>query len=111
MQLDTIQRMAINERDFFTEKTELKPMSLTCPKCGHRQEYKLKWIRRSKKDRLPSGADERDRAMFGKLKDYLVRADDVVSCGRCQRRFEIPSHQSLAMHEPLEGLPKDDYDE
>ena len=37
--------MALNERDFFTEKTELKPMTLTCPKCGHRAEYQFKWIR------------------------------------------------------------------
>ena len=103
--------MALNERDFFTEKTEQKPMTLTCAKCGHRAEYQFKWIRRTRKDRLPAGADERDRAMFAKLRDYLVRAEDFAMCGRCKRRFEIPSHQSLAMHEPLEGLPKDDYDE
>lgn len=104
-------RMALNERDFFTEKTEMKPMTLSCPKCGHRQDYSLKWIRRIKKDRIPQGADERDRALFAKLKDYLVRAEDFAMCGKCRRRFEIPSHQSLAMYEPLEGLPKDDYDE
>ena len=32
-------------------------------------------------------------------------------CGKCKRRFEIPSHQSLAMYEPLAGLPVDDYDQ
>jgi hypothetical protein len=49
--------------------------------------------------------------MFAKLKDYLVRAEDFATCGKCKRRFEIPSHQSLAMYEPLAGLPKDDYDQ
>jgi DNA-directed RNA polymerase subunit RPC12/RpoP len=104
-------RMALNERDFFTEKPEMKPMALTCPKCGHREDYSLKWIRRTKKDRIPGGADERDRALFAKLKDYLVRADDFAMCNKCKRRFEIPSQHSLSMHEPLEGLPKDDYDQ
>ena len=104
-------RMALTERDFFTEKTEMKPMALTCPKCGHRDEYKLRWIHRTRKDRIPAGADDRDRAMFAKLKDYLVRAEDFAMCTRCTRRFEIPSHQSLAMYEPLTGLPTDDYDQ
>jgi len=88
--------MALHEREFFHEKTEAKPMSLTCPRCKHRDEYEVRWVRRTKKDRLPPGADERDRALFGKLKNYMVRIDDMVSCKRCQRRFEIPSHQSLA---------------
>ena len=42
------------------------------------------------------GAGERDRAMFTKLRSYMVRVDDVVSCQKYRRRFEIPSHQSLA---------------
>ena len=67
--------MGLNERDFFPKTTEIKPMALTCPKCGHREDYKLRWIHRTKKDRLPAGADERDRALFNRLKDYLVRAE------------------------------------
>ena len=63
--------MALNERDFFTEKTELKPMTLTCPKCGHRAEYQFKWIRRTKKDRVPQGADERDRERGDRGRDGL----------------------------------------
>ena len=53
--------MALNERDFFTEKPEMKPMSLACPQCRHRDDYQIKWVRRTKKDRIPSGADARGR--------------------------------------------------
>ncbi len=87
--------MSLNERDFFNEKTELKPMSLTCPRCGHRDDYQIKWVRRVKKDRIPPGADERDRAKFGKLQDHLFRIDEEVNCSRCRRRFEIPSQKSM----------------
>jgi len=41
------------------------------------------------------GADERDRAMFCKLRDYLIRVDDNVVCTRCRRKFDVPSHQSM----------------
>lgn len=85
-----------NERDCFTEKTELKPMSLACPQCRHRDDYQIKWSRRTKKDRIPGGSgDPRDRALFDKLRDHLFRLDDFVNCTRCRRRFEIPSHQTL----------------
>jgi hypothetical protein len=52
-------------------------------------------MRRTKKDRLPPRADERDRALYAKLRDYLVRVDDDVTCKTCQKRFEIPSHQTM----------------
>jgi hypothetical protein len=87
--------MALNERDFYVEKQETKPASYTCPHCKRRNEYQVHWIRRTKKDRLPSGADERDRAMFPKLRSYLLRTDDMVTCSTCRRRFEVPSQQSL----------------
>jgi hypothetical protein len=41
--------MALNERDFFTEKRESKPMSLSCPQCRHRDDYDITWLRRTKK--------------------------------------------------------------
>jgi DNA-directed RNA polymerase subunit RPC12/RpoP len=87
--------MSLNERDFFTEKPETRPMSLACPQCRHRADYPIKWVRRTKKDRVPPGADERDRAKFAKSFSHLYRIDDVVNCVRCRRRFEIPSHQSM----------------
>jgi hypothetical protein len=68
-------------------------------------------MRRTKKSQIPSGADERDRAIFGKSKDHLIRVDDDVTCKSCGKRFEIPSHRGLVFLEELEGLPKDDYDE
>lgn len=89
--------MALNERDFFTEKPEMRAMFLSCPvaRCRHRDTYQIKWVRRTKKERIPQGADERDRAMFAKLRDHLYRIDDFATCTRCKRRFDIPSHQSM----------------
>jgi hypothetical protein len=87
--------MAIPERNFFTERPETRPATLTCPKCRHQDAYDVRWMRRTKKDRIPPGADERDRAIYAKLRDYLIRMDDEVTCKRCKRRFEIPSHHSL----------------
>jgi hypothetical protein len=60
-----------------------------------------------KKDRLPPGADERDRAKFAKLRDHLIRVDDEVVCKTCGKKFEIPSLHSLLFVDQLEGLPKD----
>ena len=50
---------------------------------------------RIKKEQLPPGANERDRALFGKLRNHMTRVDDVLLCKRCQRKFEIPSQQSI----------------
>ncbi|MPY86409.1 MAG: hypothetical protein GEU99_00630 [Luteitalea sp.] len=83
------------EREFFRERAEQRPMQLACPRCRHRGEYQVRWVRRVRKERVPAGADARDRALFAKLRDYLLRVDDEVVCARCRRRFEIPSQQSL----------------
>ena len=32
---------------------------------------------------------------YAKLRDYLIRMDDDVTCKSCSKRFEIPSHQSM----------------
>jgi hypothetical protein len=100
--------MSLHERDFFVEKPETKPATFTCTKCRHRDEYQVRWLVRTKKDRLPSGADERDRAMYAKLRSYMIRVDDVLTCKRCQRKFEIPSQQSIVFVET--GLPPLDWD-
>lgn len=99
--------MAIPERNFFSETQETRPTPLTCPRCRHRGDYPVRWVRRTKKDRIPPGADERDRALYAKLRDYLLRLEDEVVCTRCRRRFEIPSHQSLVFVDDLQGLPRD----
>ena len=88
--------MARHEREFFNETRETLPAQYSCPRCRFRGEYEVRWIRRVKKDRPPRGADQGERAMFAKLRNYMVRVDDVVVCKQCRRRFEIPSHQNLA---------------
>ncbi len=101
--------MGLQERDFFTDKPETRPASYACPRCGRRNNYDVRWVRRTKKPRLPNGADERDRAMYAKLRDYLVRIDDMLTCKTCQKKFEIPSHQSLVFVDDIPtGLPKDE---
>ena len=100
--------MALDERAFFTEKPETRPGRYQCPKCRRTNEYSIRWVRRSKKDRLPPGADEDDRAKFAKLRDYLLRLDDEVTCKTCGKKFEIPSQHSLMFVDQLAGLPNDE---
>lgn len=100
--------MALDERAFFTDKPEQRPARLTCPKCRRANDYTIRWVRRTKKDRLPPGADERDRAKFAKLRDYILRLDDEVTCRTCGKKFEIPSQQSMVFTDQLAGLPNDE---
>jgi hypothetical protein len=100
--------MALDERAFFTDKPETRQGRFQCPKCRRTGDYSIRWVRRSKKDRLPGGADEGDRAKFAKLRDYLLRLDDEVTCKTCGRKFEIPSQQSLLFADQLAGLPDAD---
>ncbi len=97
--------MALDERAFFTDRPETRQGRFQCPKCRRTGDYSIRWVRRSKKDRLPGGADEGDRAKFAKLRDYLLRLDDEVTCKTCGRKFEIPSQQSLLFADQLAGLP------
>ncbi len=98
----------MDERAFFTEKPETRPARYSCPRCRRTNEYSVRWVRRAKKDRLPPGADERDRARFAKLRDHLLRLDDELTCKTCGKKFEIPSLHSLLFLDQLEGLPKDE---
>ena len=100
--------MALDERALFTEKSEIRPGRYQCPRCQRTAEYSIRWVRRSKKDRLPAGADERDRAKFAKLRDYLLRLDDDVTCKMCGKKFEIPSQHSLMFVDQLAGLPNEE---
>ena len=65
-------------------------------------------MRRSKKEKLPPGANEDDRAKFAKLRDYLLRLDDEVTCKTCGKKFEIPSQHSLMFVDQLAGLPNEE---
>jgi transcription elongation factor Elf1 len=100
--------MAIDERAFFSEKQETRPGRFQCPKCRRTNEYSIRWVRRLKKDRPPSGADEQDRAKFAKVRDYLLRLDDEVTCKTCGKKFEIPSQHSLMFVDQLAGLPNEE---
>ena len=97
--------MAFDERAFFTEKPETRPGRFQCPRCKRTGDYSIRWVRRTRKDRPPAGADETDRAKFAKLRDYVLRVDDEVTCKTCGRKFEIPSMNSLVFVDQLEGLP------
>ena len=79
--------MALDERTLFTDKQETRQGRYQCPKCKRTGDYSIRWVRRSKKDRLPPGADETDRAKFAKLRDYLLRLDDEVACKTCGKKF------------------------
>ena len=100
--------MALDERALFTEKAETRPGRYQCPRCRRTGEYRIRWVRRSKKDRPPAGADDADRAKFAKLRDYLLRLDDEVTCSSCGKKFEIPSQHSLMFVDQLAGLPNEE---
>jgi hypothetical protein len=88
-------RMALDERDFFNSRNETRSDKLSCPRCKRVNEYQMRWVVRTRKDRIPNGADERDRAMFAKLRDYMIRVDDAVTCKTCGKKFDIPSQHSM----------------
>lgn len=100
--------MALDERAFFNEKPETRQGRYQCPKCRRTNEYSVRWVRRTKKDRLPQGAGDTDRAKFAKLRDHLLRVDDEIVCKTCGKKFEIPSQQSLMFIDQLAGLPNDE---
>ena len=100
--------MALDERAFFTDRPETRQARYQCPKCRRTAEYSVRWVRRTRKDRLPAGATEEDRAKFAKLRDYLLRVEDEVVCRTCGKKFEIPSQQSLLFVDQLAGLPNDE---
>jgi hypothetical protein len=99
--------VSLDERSFFSDRNETRPARYACPRCNRTNEYSIRWVRRVKKDRLPPGADERDRAKFAKLRDHLIRVDDELVCKTCSKKFEIPSLHSLLFVDQFEGLPKD----
>ena len=100
--------MALDERALFNDRPETRTGRYQCPRCRRTDDYSIRWVRRSKKDRLPPGADETDRAKFAKLRDYLLRLDDEVTCKACNKRFEIPSQHSLMFVDQFAGLPNDE---
>jgi hypothetical protein len=88
----------MEERAFYTETETTKPATLNCPYCRTADTYELRWLVRKKKDRLPGGADERDRARFAKWQSYMVLVDDKVMCRnmRCRKRFDVSGVKTTA---------------
>ena len=88
----------MDERAFYSESQTTKPALLNCPYCRSQETYDLHWVVRKKKDRIPQGADERDRAKFQKAQSYMVLLDDKVACRnlRCRKRFDISGVKTMA---------------
>ena len=88
----------MDERAFYTESQTTKPAMLSCPFCRSAESYELRWVVRRKKDRVPPGADDRDRARFQKSQSYMVLLDDKVACKnlRCRKRFDVSGVKTMA---------------
>ena len=93
----------MDERDFFNSRNETRNDKLSCPRCKRVNEYQMRWVVRTRKDRIPPGADARDRALYAKLRDYMIRVDDTVTCKTCGKKFDIPSQHSMVFIE--RGVP------
>jgi hypothetical protein len=88
----------MDERAFYSDSQATKPAQLNCPYCRTVDSYELRWMVRKKKDRIPQGADERDRAKFAKAQSYMVLLDDKVACKnlRCRKRFDVSGVKTMA---------------
>lgn len=88
----------MEERAFYRESQTTKLATLTCPICRSSDTYDLRWLVRTKIDRLPGHADERDRAKFSKAASYMVLLDDKMMCKnmRCRKRFDISGIKTTA---------------
>jgi hypothetical protein len=88
----------MDERAFFNESQTTKAAQLNCPFCRTSDSYELRWLVRKKKDRIPGGADERDRAKFAKAQSYMLLLDDKAACKnlRCRKRFDISGVKTVA---------------
>lgn len=87
----------MQEKDIFDERQETKKASFACSYCGERNDYEVRWLKRTKKKKSNRRMNDQERMQFEKSRDYMVRVDDMLMCknNRCRRRFEIPSAQSI----------------
>ncbi len=88
----------MDEKAYYTESQTTKQAQLNCPFCRTSDTYDIRWLVRKKKDRLPGGGDERDRAKFAKFQSYMVLLDDKAACKnmRCRKRFDISGIKTTA---------------
>lgn len=87
----------MQEKDIFDERPETKKANYACPYCRERNDYDVRWLKRTKKKNSPRNLNEQERVRIAKSRDYMVRVDDMLMCRnmRCRKRFEIPSAQSI----------------
>lgn len=87
----------MEERDYFTERDEVKVHQLVCPSCRRANDFKIRWRIRTKKKSLPRQASDADQARFKAARDYMVRVDDAVMCPTpgCRKKIEITALQSV----------------
>ena len=99
----------MDERAYYSEAPATKPARLQCPFCKTTDSHDLRWMVRKKKDRLPPGGDERDRAKFAKALSYMVLLDDKAACKnvRCRKRFDISGVKTMAYLTSDSGLPQE----
>lgn len=100
--------MALDEQTLFDKKPETRQTQYQCPRCRRTGKYNIRWMRHSKKRRLPGRVNDADRAKFEKLRSYLLRLDDDVTCKECGKKFDIPSQHSLLFVDQLDGLPNEE---
>ena len=88
----------MDEKAYYNESQTTKQAQLNCPFCRTSDTYDIRWLVRKKKDRLPGGGDERDRAKFAKAQSYMLLLDDKAACKnmRCRKRFDISGIKTVA---------------
>jgi hypothetical protein len=79
----------MDERLFYDERQEEKPLQLNCPSCRQQSTYPIRWIVRTKKSSPPRGISAEDRKKFDNARSYMIRVDDLVACRKCRKRIEI----------------------
>lgn len=99
----------MDERAFYDEKQEEKPLQLVCPSCKQESTYPIRWIVRTKKSALPRGAGEEDRKKFANARSYMIRVDDLVACRKCRKRIEITG-QSVVLIGSAPLKPGEEFD-
>ena len=101
----------MDERDFFTERPEQQPAQYSCPRCKRRNEYMVRWMRRTKKHRAAAAAPTPGTARCTPSCATISSGmDDDVTCKTCGKRFEIPSHQSMVFLDEQGSAARGAYD-
>ncbi len=55
--------MPLDERDCFNNTNDTRTDALTRPRCTRVNDYQMRRVVRTRNERLPAGADDRDRAL------------------------------------------------